>query len=230
MAWTEQDVVYVFFEGDAVNYVRMTRTDSGWSYEQKPGKVRLESGKRLTAIYLPFNTDEPVYDGGWKFQQHFAYYLCAEAVAYTIETDPRTGTRSVNVSTTLRAPDAIVQFLIPDETPVNGKYTLAEASVTPTSCGTITPGGAVSRVDLRQGDPMPAMAVNGEGYYFFGILDPAKRGTPQDYHFSLVELDPSTGASVATTRQSFYNKTLYLEENGLLWNIGVRFSTAFGGV
>lgn len=227
MAWEAQDVVYVFFEDDPVNFLRMTWTDTGWAYEQKPGKVRLASGKRLTAVYLPFNSDDPVYEGGWKFQQRFAYYLCAEAVPYTLEADPYSDICTVRASSVLRTPDAIVQFLIPDDDPVEGKYTLTEAGVTPTSCGTIVPGGAVSRTDLRQGDPMPSMAVDGEGYYFFGILDPAKRGTPQDYHFSLAEIDPDTGSTISTATKSFYNKTLYFEEDGLLWNVGVRFSTAF---
>lgn len=226
-AWSERDIVYVFFEGDQANYLKMTRTDSGWDYEQKPGKVQLGSGRRLTAIYLPFNTDEPVYDRGWKFPQCFAYYLAAEAIPYTIEADPRTDARVVNVSATLRTPDAIVRFLIPDEAPVSGKYFLMEPGVTPTSCEAIVPGGTVGRIDLRQGDPMPAMAVPGEGYYFYGILDAAKRGTPQDYDFSLVETDPVTGFAVTTSTQSFLGKTLYTEEEGFLWDVGVRFKTAF---
>jgi len=227
LSWSEQDVIYVFFEDDTRNFLKMTYTGSGWDYEQKPGDIRMAPDKKMTAVYLPFNTEDPVYDDGWKFKQQFAYYLYAEEVPYTILIDPHTDTRTIEASSTMKTSGAIVQFLIPDDNPVDGKYAFVEPDITPTACGAIIPGGKIQRVDLDPGDPMPGVAVEGEGYYFFGILDPLKRGVPDDYDFSLIELDIETGIAVSTATSSFHDKVLYYEDHGLIWDLGVRFESTF---
>ncbi|MCR4824580.1 MAG: hypothetical protein K5849_04395 [Bacteroidales bacterium] len=227
LSWSEQDVVYVFFEGDTRNFLKMTRTGSGWNYEQKPGNIQLGHGRKLTAVYFPYKTEDPVYDAGWKFDQRFAYYLSAEEIQYDLSVDPYTEKRMVNASFLMKPCGAVVQFLIPDDNPVKGKYIMTEPGVTPTACGTIIPGGRIERVDMRPGDPMPCVTVEGEGYYFFGILDPSKRGVPDDYDFSLIEVDPKHGFAIRTATKSFQDKVLYHEENGFIWDLGVKFKTAF---
>ena len=58
-AWETGDDVYVFFEGNTTQYVKMTYDGTSWSYKDKDGGTTFEglvlaaTGKKLTAVYMP---------------------------------------------------------------------------------------------------------------------------------------------------------------------------------
>lgn len=221
VGWTDGDVVYVFFEDNSSNYVKMTyNAGTGkWTYSDKDdgtsytGLDLAASGKKLTAVYLPFNTDAPTYNSGWTFEDRYTYYLTSGAVGYTVTV----GTPStLSATLEMTAPAGFIQFFLPDAGAVStygsisqfGRYALMEASFTPTTCGKIIGGTDITPKQTSPGYPMWANPVDGEGYYFYGILDPAKRGNPQTYNFSLVQNHRDYKYAVGTQKKTFSGKTL----------------------
>lgn len=155
--WVAGDKIYLFFENNTTAYVTLT-SDDGSNRNWTPaisGELDLEhEGEHVTAVYLPFNTDTPTYDGGWKFETKYAYYLKAEGVEYTVTTDPSTEISTLDVKLSMVAPAGFVQFFLPDASPVANKYVLIEDHVIPAGCGKITPGGVVEQVTRQRSSQM----------------------------------------------------------------------------
>jgi len=221
--WTSGDVVYAFFEGNTTQYVKMTFNGTSWTYRDKNGGTTFSgltlaaSGKKVTAVYLPFNTDTPTYSSGWSFPTTwYAYYMKAEGVDYTVTTDPSTDISTLSAVLNMTTPAGFVQFLLPEASPVVGKYALYQGSVTPAACGKITPGGAVAQVTKTTGYPMDAMTVSGEGYYFYGTIA-ASVANPK---FFLVESNPTYGFAIGTQSKSF--------SGTLTAGSAIKFTSAFG--
>lgn len=196
--WTSGDKVFLFFEDNTTAYVTMSYDGSDWTPAISSSALSLSaSGKKVTAVYLPFNTDTPTYDSGWVFESKYAYYMTAEGVDYTVTTDPSTDISTLCAVLDMNAPDDFVQFLLPEASPVAVKYALMQASVTPVACGKITPGGVVAQETKTTGYPMDAMTVSGEGYYFYGTIA-ASVANPTFY---LVEKDPTYGYAIGTQKK-----------------------------
>ena len=192
--WESGDAVYLFFEDNTSAYAKMTYDGSVWTTSVIGSLNVSASGKKLTAVFLPYNTDDPVYSEGWTFSETYAYYLSAEAVSYTVDTEniPATLTATIQMA----MPAGFVQFFIPDASPVTGTYMLTESHIAPAGCGAITPGGAVAQTFKNNGYAMPgivAMVSEEKGYYFYGILDAANRGIATSFLFQLVTQEPSKG-------------------------------------
>lgn len=207
-SWVANDKIYLFFEDNTTGYAKMTYDGSSWSTVVTNAPTVSASGKKLTAVYVPYNTDEPVYSEGWTFDESYAYYLSAEAVEYTVDTSDIPATLSATINMT--APAGFVQFFIPDESAVAGTYMLTASYIAPASCGAITPGGAVAQTIKSDGYAMPgivATVAEEKGYYFYGILNAAKRGVATSYLFQLVTQEPTKGYAISS-RTKTVNGTL----------------------
>ena len=197
--WASGDKVYLFFEGVTTGYVVTEYDGSAWTPSLEGTASLSATGKKVTAVYLPFNTDDPTYSGGWSFETKYSYYMTAEGVEYTVTTDPDTDISTLSATLDMSAPDGFVQFLLADASPVDGKYVLIQENVTPAACGVITPGGAVAQITKAAGYPMDAMTVVGEGYYFYGTVS----GTVATPTFYLIEQDPTYTYAIGTQAKSF---------------------------
>lgn len=225
-AWASGDVVYVFFEDNTTNYIKMVYGGSAWTCLDKDGGVDFagltlsESGKKLTAVYLPYNTDAPAYDEGWTFADTYSYYLTSGAVSYTVNTGvtPNVVTATLNMT----KPSGFVQFYLPDSSPVAGKYALLESHITPKTCGKIIGGTAIEPVAKTAGYKMPCNVVTTgtaaeKGYYFYGTI---ASSITDNFNFSLVEIDPTHKCAIGTQSLALTGKTLSTDA-------AVKFTTAF---
>ena len=119
-SWVANDKIYLFFEDNTTGYAKMTYDGLSWSTVVTGAPTVSASGKKLTAVFVPYNADEPVYSGGWTFNESYSYYLSAEAVDYTVDTSDIPATLSATINMT--APAGFNQFCIPDESAVAGTY------------------------------------------------------------------------------------------------------------
>lgn len=213
-AWANGDVVYVFFEDNTTNYIKMVYDGSDWACLDKEdgvdfaGLTLSESGKKLTAVYLPYNTDAPAYDEGWTFADTYSYYLTSGAESYTVNTGvtPNVVTATLNMA----KPFDSVQIFIPDTDPVAGKYVLLESHITPKTCGKIIGGSAITPTTKTAGYVMPCNIIDedteADGYYFYGTI--ASKLTDETFDFSLVQVDPTYGYAIGTQTLHSTSKTL----------------------
>lgn len=199
--WVSGDVVYVFFEDNTTQYVKMTYSGSTWSYSDKDGGnlytglTLTDSGKKLSAVYLPsfvIGEATPSYTDKWTIGTTLGgYILKAETVAYSVYS------RAGNITTleatlSMTAPANMVQVYINESAPASGnEYVLNMTNVKPFTFDGIAPGGAATITAGTVNFPLPAYnGTFGEdaGYYFWGILDDASAGAI-DYNIQLVEQD-----------------------------------------
>lgn len=184
--WESGDKVFVFFEGVTTGYVTMTHSGSGWGTPTFNGTASVtdltESGKKLTAIYLPFGSSATAsysYHGGWKFSTtYYSYYMRAEKVAYTVNTTG--GITTLSATMDMVNPDDYVQFFIEDGDATDGAYTLGTDAVIPVGVDYIDARGRIWETsDKTYADDMPGYAYSG-GYLFSGKLGRWNYG---DYYY-----------------------------------------------
>ena len=193
--WKTGDKVYLFFEDNTSAYVTMSYGSDSWGNPETTGSLSLTAtGKHVTAVYLPFSTDEPTYSDGWKFDETVAYYMTAEGVEYTVTTDPSTDLSTLSATLEMNNNAGFVQILIEDASPVEAKYVMYADGLIPTWCGSIVPGGAVTPDTADAGLPIEPVIVAGEGYYFYGTVS----GTISDPTFYVVEQDPTNQFAIGT--------------------------------
>ena len=196
-AWESGDVVYVFFEGNFTQYVKMTYNGSAWTYKDKDGGTTYSglnlyaSGKKLSAVYMPsiVSSSAPVYDTDkWTFGSIAGYFQTAENVEYTVTSTSDVTTLKATVG--LGAPAMFVQVYVNESAPGTGyEYVLNMTNVKPFTFDGIVPGGASSITAGTVNFPLTAYngTLGGEaGYYFWGILDNPLAGKI-DYNFQLVK-------------------------------------------
>ena len=234
--WETGDVVYLFFENNKTAYVKLTFNGSGWASSDQDGGssyTGLElaaSGKKLTAVYLPYEPPTPEYvedeESGWRFSGATAFILTDESVPYTVDTDdvPATLTATLN----LTVPQwGIVQFFVPDEAPVAGKMAMTESHFQPMDFYSIYPGGEVTYSPFGMGKAIQAIpaTVNGDaGYYFYGFLQYEVWDTPTTYSFQLVQQEPGKGYAVKVWTKEIPDVTLYTLTDGVVTNAAVKFN------
>ena len=193
--WTSGDKGYLFFEDVTTGYVVTEYNGSVWTPTLQGTATLSASDKTVTAIFLPFSTDEPTYDGwAWTFAKKTAYYMTAKAQQYTVTTDPSTDISTLKATLNMINDMEFVQIFIPNVSPVAGKYKIYAAGLIPTWCESIVPGGGVTAASATAGLPIESVIVPGEGYYFYGtvssaIIDPT---------FYIVEQDPTIGYAIGT--------------------------------
>ena len=213
--WASGDKVYLFFEGVTSGYVVTEYDGSVWTPTLEGTATLSASGKKVTAVFLPFNTDEPTYDGGaWKFEEFTTYYMTAEAQEYTVTTDPSTDLSTLSATLDMENSQGFVQIFIPDASPVDGKFVMYAEGLIPTWCESIVPGGFVTAGEAAAGLPIEAEIVDGEGYYFYGTVF----GSITNPTFYIVEQDPTGEFAIGTRVKSITGKSLAP-------NAAVKFST-----
>ena len=203
--WESGDKVFVFFEGVTTGYVTMSYSGSGWGAPAFSGTASVTdltaSGKKLTAIYLPFgNAATASYDEGWKFSTtYYSYYMRAEKVAYTVNTAD--GITTLSATMDMVNPDDYVQFFIEDGEATDGGYILGTDAVIPVGVAAIAADGTISETtDKEAKDDLPGYAYdNGEtkGYIFSGkLVDGYNYRHDDDYCYyfakTKVEADPAS--------------------------------------
>lgn len=198
--WVSGDVVYVFFEDNTKQYVKMTYSGSAWSYSDKDGGnsytglTLTDSGKKLSAVYMPSfvrGTATPFYTDKWTIGTTLGgYILKAETVDYSVYS------RAGNIATleatlSMTAPANMVQVYINESAPASGnEYVLNMTNVKPFTFDGIAPGGAATITAGTVNFPLPAyngtLGTDPAGYYFWGILANDSLGST-NYTFQLVE-------------------------------------------
>lgn len=238
--WEDGDDVYVFFQDNTTQYVKMTYDGSSWSYKDKDGGPAFDglslatSGKKLSAVYMPdfVCSAAPTYDTDkWTFGDIRGYYQAAESVDYTVTSTSDITTLSATIS--LDAPSGISQVFIPtSEYAALGsgeEYVLTATHFIQFSFEGVAPGGTVTQGNMSNGFPLPAFAgtLNGEtGLYFWGILEAA--GT-YDFDFQLVKQNAEKKYAIssyakskkdATVPARFAAKLTGLTDNGNFVDLG----------
>ena len=99
-AWESGDKVFVFFEGVSGGYLILQYDGSDWaSHLMYITPAHLDaSGKRLTAVYLPFDNDAaPVFvNDRWSFDKtSLSYYFASQSHSYTVDTEGDVATLSL---------------------------------------------------------------------------------------------------------------------------------------
>ena len=198
-AWEVGDVVYVFFEHNNAQFVKMTYDGSVWSCTDKNGETSFSglslshSGSCASAVYFPpfVNGTDPVWsssDQAFVFPDaRPGYFLKAEKVPYTVTTAG--DINGVKASLHLKAPAGFIQLYVVDDAPQPDTWLMTERNIAPAVCGLVVPGGVVSLDQGSYGRPLaglPATVDGAKGYYFYGILNPSCRGVPAEYHFQMV--------------------------------------------
>lgn len=217
--WEDGDDVYVFFEDNTTQYVKMTYDGSSWTYKDKDGGTAFSgltlatSGKKLSAVYMPdfVCSAAPTYDTDkWTFGDVRGYYQAAEAVAYTVTSTANVNTLSATIS--LAAPSGISQIFIPTSEYAaldsGEEYVLTATHFIQFSFEGVAPGGAVTQGNMSNGFPLPAFAgtLGGEtGLYFWGILEAA--GT-YDFDFQLVKQNAAKKYAISSKSKSKKNITV----------------------
>lgn len=184
-AWENGDDVYVFFEDNTTQYVKMTYDGTSWSYKDNANgtaftNLNLEaSGKKLSAVYMPdfVCTAAPTWSTDkWTFGSIAGYYQKAEGVEYNVTSTGDVNTLSAVIS--LTAPSNIMQFYVPaDQCAAPGagnEYVLTATHVINYTFNGIAPGGVASQGNKLNGGAMQGYSgtLGSEtGYYFWGILE-----------------------------------------------------------
>ena len=181
-AWEENDVIFVFFSGQASpKYLELKWDGTTWKNTPKNELALADSETgTMRAVYLPFGSNATVSaDGGsFKFNNiYYSYYLTA-TLDYTVTDGAVSGTFDMQI------PEDYVQFFVEDNAAVNGADSLGTDAVIPVGVASIAANGAINETgDKSAGDYMPGYAYSG-GYLFSGKLNPG-------YH-SYQRVDAST--------------------------------------
>ena len=218
-AWENGDVVYVFFEDNTTQYVKMTYNGTSWSYADKDGGntftglALTASGKKLSAAYMPnyVCSVAPTYDTDtWTFGNVEGFFQTAESVEYSVISTSDVATLSATIS--LAAPDNLIQICVPSSevaAPASGnEYVLTGSHIIPFTFYGIAPGGTASQGNSGIGLPMKAYSCtigSDTGYYFWGILECA--GT-YDFDFQLVKRNTEKKYAISSYSKSVTGKTV----------------------
>lgn len=238
--WENGDDVYVFFEDNTTQYVKMTYDGTSWTYADKDGGSTFTdltlaaSGKKLSAVYMPdfVCSAAPTYDTDkWTFGAVQGYFQKADAVSYTVTSTDNVNTLSATIS--LAAPAGISQIFVPTtEYAALGsgeEYVLTATHLIQFNFSGIVPGGEAAFGTTYNGFPLTAHAgsLGGDtGLYFWGLLDAA--GT-YDFDFQLVKQNAANKYAISsqfksvtgkTVGSSFAAKLTSLTDNGKFVSLG----------
>lgn len=222
-AWEDGDVVYLFFEGNTTQYVKMTYNGSAWSYSpgvgtNYDGLSLVASGDKLSAVYMPgfvIGEATPSYvSDKWTIGTGLGgYILTAEAVEYTVTV---TDVTTLNATLSMTAPANMMQVNILSAdagTPASGnEFVLNMTNVKPFTFDGIVPGGAATITEGTANFPLPAYTGKlgtdtKDGYYFWGILADASAGAI-DYIFQLVEQNAEKKYAISSKSKTVTGKNL----------------------
>ena len=238
--WEDGDDVYVFFQGNTTQYVKMTYDGSSWTYKDKNGGssfsgLTLAASGKVSAVYMPdfVCSAAPTYaTGKWTFGSINGYFQKAESVDYTVtSTDDVT---TLNATLSLTAPANMSQIFIPSteySAPASGnEHVLTATHIITFTFSGIAPGGVADYGTGYNGFPLTAYSGtigSDTGYYFWGILESAGE---YDFTFQLVERNADNEKKYAissksksvhkTVGSSFAAKLTGLTDNGNFVSLG----------
>jgi len=229
-SWETGDLVYVFFEDNTSQYVKMTYSGTEWAYTDKDGTTTysgltlITSGKKLTAVYFPsyVNTAAPTEGSTFIFASAKpGFLLKADAIDYTVTTTGAEGVATLKATLDMAAPTNLVQVYVPGlSAPADGnEYVLTVNNVKPYTVGEITPGGTVTITPGTVNFPLTGISAtigSETGYYFWGILDNASAGAI-NYNFQLVEQE-------ATKKYAFSSKSKTVSGKNLTGATAIKLS------
>lgn len=238
-AWESGDDVYVFFEDNTTQYVKMTYDGEDWAYTDNAGGTTFSglsltaSGKKLTAVYFPdfVCSATPTYETDrWSFGDVSGYYqsTCADYAVTTTE-----DVNTLNATLSLVAPNSgwIVQLFVPSSEasgPGTGnEYVLTAEQIAPFTFGGVVPGSDVEYSRGTYGHPLPGYSgtISGDsGYYFWGMLN---RGMTMKF-IQLVERNSAYKYAISSKSKtinkslswSFAAKITGLTDKGTFVNMG----------
>ncbi len=228
-AWEAADVIYVFFENNTAQYLKMTFNGTSWDYKDKNGGSSFsgltlsESGKKISAVYFPshVNTAPPTVVGSaFVFEQaQSGYFLKAEQVPYTVKLAGNITTLEARL--TMKAPEGFVQLFVEDNNPVANNYVITERNFSPATCGAIIPGGNISTNVGSEGFPLtglPATIKGEKGYYFYGILKSSCRNVSTKYYFQMLQHSDWNGNRYVSSvkAKDAVTTTMYVVENDVV--------------
>ena len=148
-AFTEGDKLFIFFEGVTTGYfTSVSDADGVFASAQLNGTVTIddlaESGKSLTAVFLPYGNDAtPSYGSNWTFDKGTDSYFLKATSAYTLT--KASGIATLSATLTMAAPSNYVQFFVPDGE-ATGSIKLACNAVTPSGLASIASDGTVTEI------------------------------------------------------------------------------------
>jgi hypothetical protein len=188
----DNDVVFVFFEDVAApKYLEMkyNAASGEWVSTRKNDLVAGDltaSGKRMTAIYLPYGSGATVAaDAGTFVFNNIdgeGYFLKAEQQSYTYSDGVVTGNLSL-YAPILSGSDKYVHFDVSGFTPGH-KYDMCQANVKPIVLESISASGVVSTTIGSKGDPLFGYE-DGTHLTFSGVLDESVVGSLVGYEFRI---------------------------------------------
>ena len=196
MFFENGDKVYIFFEGVANKYVKLSYDGKDWTATASADLMMSDfAGKngKLNAIHFPSFVGEITVsygDDAFSFKDAagnaiYTYYMSASDVDYTLSSTTLSAT--INVT----KPDGFVQFFVPINRDGHG-FRLLESHLQPRACTSVSLDGTIN-IDASKPagyvvKGYPASNDNGsgskDGIMFSGYL--SSTGTPTDYRFSLV--------------------------------------------
>ena len=240
--WESGDVVYVFFEDNTNQYVKMTYdgSSSSWAYSDKDGTTIYNnlsltaSGKKLSAVYMPkfvIGSATPIYsndDYMWTIGSGIGgFILTAEKVAYEVTVgDVTTLSATLEMTAPKLLKNKLVQVYISESAskPAEGnEYVLNMTNVKPFTIYGIEPGGtAVIRAQTTNYRMIgyDGTLGNQKGSYFWGILDNASLGETT-YQFQLVEQN-------ATYKYAISSKAITKTEKELTGSTAIKLDLSNG--
>ncbi|MBQ9400371.1 MAG: hypothetical protein IJU27_07020 [Bacteroidales bacterium] len=179
--WESGDRIYVFFEDVTTGYVTIDFNGTEWSTPVLNGSATVEalteSGKHLTAVYLPFNNSASctydVYSSYWTFDGGFlnlsSYYMSSEKVSYTVTISEGIATLSAPLA--LRAPEGLVQIFIPDDE-ATGTIWMSCNALKSVQLDNIAIDGTISGyMGIGENVVGHAATIKGaKGYYAYGVI------------------------------------------------------------
>ncbi len=202
--WENGDIVYVFFEDNSDQYVRMYYNGFSWDYSDKDNgnsytgltltATEVEADKKhVTAIYFPSfvnNTAPTLTEGKFGFTNMSGYYLTANEKYTVTTTDVPGGVSTLTVNLQMKAPENLIQVYVPVTTPPESgyEYVFTMTNVSPFTMDAITPGSAVTCTPGAAGNPIKHFRtiIGGEaGYYCWGVLHEVDADN-RDYFVQLV--------------------------------------------
>lgn len=200
--WADNDVVFVFFKGVAApKYLEMKYDGGTWTSTAKNGLAISDlsgaANKKMTAVYLPYGSTATVSssEGDFIFSNmtYSGYFLKAELVDYTVESDVLSGSLSMSAPTLSNSSDKLIHFDISGFTSGH-EYKLYQDYVKPLTFASVSSDGAISKIEGSIGAAITGYE-DGSMMSFSGILDASAVGNAVDYQFTI---DDETSSKLYT--------------------------------
>ena len=207
-AWSQDDIIYVFFKGLQAKYLKLTYNSGQWISNMPAGVIldtdfRSLSENKLTAIHFPVAVEVTFSEGKFHFSEggkpFYNYYLFDQR-DYSVDGSTVSATLKLNMKS------SFVQLHVAGIQDNVSDHSLSSSLVSPTACTSIDIDGDIEETQLQPGAYMTGVS-DSDGAIFSGqLFDP----TASKYSFVLKDSDKLYNLTV--------NRTL---EGGRMYNLPV---------